>query len=337
MSIASTPLADAYCAGLAARASADTNAAGEPAAGRIERDAFASDSDRADLEQALQTACERAEKTWPGVGIARTEFVTYLATGAATLALGADGAPETVSEVYLAHACGRGDATALDHLERYYLARIPAAVSHMKLPAATVDEVTQQVRAKLLVPGPDGRAKIADYAGRGKLRGLVQLVAVRAAISLLRKHRREVHGGDDDLAAVPAPGDDPELGYLKARYRDQFRAAFAESVTDLSARERNLLRLHLLRGVTLAALAEMYSVHRATVTRWLAKARATLFASTRRRMRARLECDADEFDSVMRMIESRLDVSVQRLFATDAEADIPAPAAGPEEVGSGSQ
>lgn len=266
----------------------------------------------------MQTICARAEAAWPGIELARPDFVSYLASHQIALDGPDDGPRDALTDIYLAHACGLGEPTALAYLDRHYLARVPAAVGHMNLPAATVDEVAQQVRDKLLVARPGKPPKIAEYAGRGRLRGLVQLVAVRTAISLLRKHKREVPSAAEDLMAVPAPDDDPELGYLKARYRQQFRAAFAESVGDLSARERNLLRLHLLRGVTLAALADMYSVHRATVTRWLAKARESLFAGTRRRMRKQLSCDADEFESVMRLIQSRLDVSVQRLFATEA-------------------
>lgn len=327
MKMSSTPLADGYRAALAT--------AGEPKdsdhadlsgdlAGDLSGDlaVHLSDAARDALERELAAICERAEQTWPGVALTRVEFVGYLAECGVPLQsqvqsdAGAESGAGTITDVYLAHACGRGDPAALAHLERHYLARVPGAVAHMKLPAATVDEVTQQVRDKLLVAGPGAQPKIAGYAGRGKLRGLIQLVAVRTAISLLRKHKREVYAEPDDFTALPAPLDDPELGYLKARYRREFRSAFADSVADLTARERNLLRLHLLRGVTLAALAEMYSVHKATVTRWLAKARATLFAGTRRRMRAQLSCDADEFESVMRLIQSRLDVSVQRLFAT---------------------
>lgn len=268
--------------------------------------------DDAALERELVAVCERAEAAWPEVELAREVFVGELANSGVGLFSGTG----VAEEVYLACACGRGQPTALAYLDKHFLSAIPACVAHMKLSAATVDEVTQLVREKLLVARDGGAPKIAAYAGRGKLRGLVQLVSVRTAISLLRKTKRHVSGGDDELLAVPAPHDDPELDYLKKRYRRVFREAFHDSVGDLTDRQRNLMRLHLLGGVTLDALATMYAVHRATVTRWLAKARQTLFSGTKRRMRRRLDVGDDEFESVMRLIESRLDVSVQRLFAT---------------------
>ena len=297
-----TPLSDVYCA----RRPSDQRAEG---------------AERASLEQQLATLWQRAQDTWADVSIPVGLFLEQLAESGVDLA--ADIAPRAAEDIFLASACGLGDDTALRHLERHYLSVVPAALAHMKLPAAMVEEVAQLVRSKLLVAAPGERPKIAEYASRGKLRGLIQLVSVRTAISLLRKQKRESPASEDRLLQLPTPGDDPELGYLKARYRRDFREAFADSVQDLTPRERNLLRLHLLRGVTLHALASMYSVHRATVVRWLAKAREKLFSGTRKRMRKRLDVDADEFDSVMRLIQSRLDVSVQRLFATDADADEP--------------
>jgi hypothetical protein len=51
------------------------------------------------------------------------------------------------------------------------------------------------------------------------------------------------------------------------------------------------------------------------VVRWVAAARATLFAATRDRMRAELG-GGDELDDALALIQSRLDVSVGRLLAS---------------------
>ena len=75
-----------------------------------------------------------------------------------------------------------------------------------------------------------------------------------------------------------------------------------------------------MRKVTLEALATMYGVHRATITRHLASARATLERETRREMGRTLSLPPSELDEVMALIRSRMDVSVDRLLATiDAE------------------
>lgn len=239
-------------------------------------------------------------------------FADYLAGRDGLGTVGDDGA----AELYLACACAHGDPKALALFDAHFLDVVPAALGHMKLPSATVDEVRQMVREKLLVANADGARRLDQYAGQGKLRGLIQVVAVRTAISLLRKTKREAPLGDDALAAIQTPEHDPELAYMKARYRGEFKICFEAAVRGLESRDRNLLRLHLLDGVTLEQLAEMYGVHRATVVRWLAKVRKTLFSETRKQMRARLDVSPDEFESLMGLIQSRLDVSVNRMLQT---------------------
>lgn len=209
-----------------------------------------------------------------------------------------------------ARDCARGDRAALDRFERDYLAGLPAALAHMKLPAALVDEVVQQTRVKLLTGDPP---PLVGYVGHGNLRGLVQVVATRFALDHLRAAGRLAP--DDGTADLAAIDDDPELAYLKAHYRDAWKAAFTAAALALEPRDRNLLRLHHLSGVTLDALAAMYAVHRATAVRWLADARAKLLSGTRTRLASDLSVSDAELDSIIALIDSRLDASVARLLA----------------------
>lgn len=260
------------------------------------------------LEPALEDACAAAERAWPGVAIDRTALAAALAERLAPGTVTADAAVELA----LALGCARGDRAALDAFERAYLADVPAGLAHMKLDRAVVDDLLQEVRTKLLTAPPGERPRILDYAGHGKLRGLCQVMAARAAVSRLRSTRRTAP--DDDVAALAAAGDDPELAFLKAHYRDAFKSAFTTAAAALDARDRNLLRLHHLGGVTLDQLAAMYGVHRATAVRWLADVRKRLLAGTRAALRDQLAVSADELDSIMELIGSRLDASVRRLL-----------------------
>lgn len=213
------------------------------------------------------------------------------------------------AERALADGCARGDPEALATLERDYLAPARAGLAHMRLPAAALDDVMQLTREKLLVGDPP---RLCGYAGQGKLRGLVQVVATRAALDHVRAQARLVP--DDGAADLAAIDDDPELAYLKAHYRDAWKTAFTEAAGALDARDRNLLRLHHLSGVTLDALAAMYGVHRATAVRWLADARAKLLSGTRTRLASALTVSTAELDSILELIDSRLDASVGRLL-----------------------
>ena len=218
---------------------------------------------------------------------------------------------ERAAELALGMACAQGDPTALMILERTYLSALPRAIGHMKLDADTVDEVVQEVRRKLLVGDPP---KIGEYAGKGSLRGLLKVTATRTAISLLRKTGR-VGPGDEPIVDA-SQSHDLEASFLKREYRGVFCDAFEAAIRGLDRHERNLLRLHFLGKVTLEQLAKMYGVHRATIVRRIAAVRESLEKETRGKMRDALKLDARELDSVMELIRSRLDVSVERMLHT---------------------
>ena len=155
-------------------------------------------------------------------------------------------------------------------------------------------------------------SRILDYAGRGRLRGLVQVTATRTAIDRIRHEHRETELPARELAA----SGDVVLSLIKAQYREAFSAGFARAVASAPRRDRNLLRLHFLGGVTLEQLAQMYSVHRATIVRWLAAARATVLDHTREHVATTLGAPAEELDEMFALVHSRVELSVERLLAS---------------------
>jgi RNA polymerase sigma-70 factor (ECF subfamily) len=81
-----------------------------------------------------------------------------------------------------------------------------------------------------------------------------------------------------------------------------------------SAEDRNVLRYHFAHGLTIDQIGALYHVHRATAARRVAKARDELLAGTRRRLMARLALNRADLDSVMRLIESSIHVSLRRVL-----------------------
>ncbi len=250
----------------------------------------------------------------PGVVVPWPRLIRELAARTAQRDLQAVNTDAAV-ELALACACVEQDPRALSHFEQHYAAVVPRALAHMKLDPSVVEDVTQLVRTKLLVADADGEIKLVRYAGGGSLRGLVKVTAVRTAISELRKR-----GARDQPAAeldrLAEQTDDPELGFLKAHYRQAFAEAFEQAVTALDRRERNVLRMHLIGAMTLEEVARMYGVNRSTIVRTLQRARARLLSETRKVMRERLAVGGTELDSVVALIRSRLDVSVGRMLQT---------------------
>ena len=227
-------------------------------------------------------------------------------------------------ELWLAFACARGAAEALAAFERDYFSEIRTGLSRLAPDPALLDDVTQQVRIQLFIPRDDGPPRIAEVVGRGSLRALIRVIALRAGISFLRKHGREVAvAGVEDLLDVPLGAEPPELVHMKAHHRAEFRRSLQEAIDALTARQRNLLRMHFIQRVTLHQLATSYGVDRATVTRWIAQARRDLYRHTRKDLQARLRLDPAELTSFIRVIESGFDVSVQRMLGQDAPGGEP--------------
>ena len=255
---------------------------------------------------------DEAAAAWPGVVVDKAEVV---AAFVAKLA-GDDPPPIAaagLSELYLALACAKGNEAAIAAFERAFLDVVPVALASMKLPAATVEDVRATVRDKLLLAEGGGTPRIVDYAGRGRLRGLIQVTATRTAIDRIRLEDREAElPADHQLAGAG----DVELSLIKAQYREAFVAGFTVAVATLERRDRNLLRLHLLGGVTLEQLAQMYGVHRATVVRWLGAARSALFDATRAHVAKSIGAPADELDQMFELVRSRVELSVERLLAS---------------------
>ncbi len=208
----------------------------------------------------------------------------------------------------LAAAALCGDAAALRRLEALLVTEVRRAVAPIDRSPDFIDEVTQLVRERLLV----SPARLADYAGQGPLEAWVRAVSVRVALNARRPGARE-----DLVSSVPEQRQlepDPELALLRARHHDAFKAAFAAAVASLSPRDRTLLRLTTLDGLTLAQVGTMYGKDASTISRWLAASRQQLLDDTRARLGEQLGVTGSALDSVMRAADSELNLSISRLL-----------------------
>jgi RNA polymerase sigma-70 factor (ECF subfamily) len=217
-----------------------------------------------------------------------------------------------IADLYLAFACCRGDEDAIATFEELHGVAITAALRRARTPADAIEDLRQVVRRHLLV---GDRPALASYKGRGSLTAWAGVVALRTAMNATRGKPRPVVPLEEtsDLASL---GDlqDPELDYLRARYHADFRTAFAKAVTELPARERSLLHQHLVEKLTVREIGRIYGVNSGTVARWLVRARELLAEHTTTELRVHLRVTPVELDSIMRLIRSRVDLSLSRVF-----------------------
>lgn len=227
-----------------------------------------------------------------------------------------DGAPtdEIVEGLHLACACARGEAAAVRAFDETYMPDVTRAVAKLRLRPEDVADVVQSLREQLLVGKNGAPPRIAEYRGTGDLAGWLRVTAVRAGLKRIRGQKREVDVDDVQLAAR-SMGDDLELAYMKEGYRRVFREAFAAAMGTLDAREKNLLHQHFVDGLTVDELGTLYGTHRATAARWVQRAREHLLDETKKEFAKRAGISARECASVLRMVRSRIDVTLSKLLA----------------------
>lgn len=219
------------------------------------------------------------------------------------------------ADLYLCFACLGGDAHALAALDAALVSAVEGPLVRLGLPRHEREEVTQSLRARLLV-GDERGPRLSDYVGKGSLAGWLRASAVNAGLNRQREQAR-ARVVDDEGAWLtsPSPDDDPELAALKRSCGAAFRQAFGEAIAGLSPRSRLLLRQHLLDGLSHEQLGALHGVHAVTAFRWLRDARAEVTAATRQRLGAALRLRPAELDSMLRLLESQLDASVSRLLS----------------------
>jgi RNA polymerase sigma-70 factor (ECF subfamily) len=268
------------------------------------------------LAPIVEQARTEARARWPEISIDAPSFLAYLRErhlanagrekGVSTWHLG---------DLALAFACAKGDERALARFEREYITQVPLFLAGAPSAAkANVEEVCQVLRVRLLVTHASKPRGIAGYSGRGALGAWLRVAALRAAQDLV-KRRREVNA--DSMRELRADGPTPEQAVLKRSTSRAFRGALEMVLKGLSAKDRNLLKMHFLDGMSTDTMATFYGVNGSTVRRWLIGVRAAVERETKRELAARLRLGPRELESMMAALESRMDVSISRFLKSE--------------------
>lgn len=260
---------------------------------------------------ALEEALAAGRAAWPEVAIDRAALDRQLARALE----GAQG-PLRLADLYLACASLAGDPAALRALDGLIRAAAARAAGELGQGGWLADEIALTLRERLLVADGELAGRLASYLGHGPLERWLAVAAARTGLNALRAQRREQALDDSRLAALPSPEADPELDLLRRRHRAAFEDAIRDAFAGLeSARDRNLLRLYYFDRLGLDRLAQMYNVHGSTVSRWLAAVRQNVFDQTLRLLVERLGLPESELASMLRLLQSDLDLTLSRLLA----------------------
>ena len=267
------------------------------------------------LEADLAAACARGQAAFDKLVLDGTTFARHLARavklgGATPRALSA----LAIEDLFLACACLAGIEGAAAEFSARHGATIRGTIARI-VRGADNGEVEQQLVASLLVGSAAAPARIGSYAGKAPLERWLGVAAQRAALMWLRDNRTEARAREGAAAEPAGSGNThPEIAFLKDRYRGDFEQALKESLARLPERQRMLLRLHIVNGVSVEKIGQMFAVSQPTASRWLAAARETLLDDIKATLRNRLGASSQELASLAGMVASRLDLSLSMLL-----------------------
>jgi RNA polymerase sigma-70 factor (ECF subfamily) len=264
---------------------------------------------RSELEPALLALVDEGRRRWPAFAVPAAEFATYLRERAGTAGL-----PPLAhaGDLLLACACMRGEQAALQAFQELYDPIVRRVCSRRRVDPALADDARQALYERLLVSRNGQPPRVADYRGQGRLEGWVATAASTTLLMMQRAAGRRREQPESSASNELVGALDPELEFIRARYKSELEEAIAGALSELGDRERTLLRLHLGERLSIDTLGAMYGVNRATAARWLVAARQMLLERARAAMRARLGSSDAELESLGVLLQSQLHVSLAR-------------------------
>ena len=267
---------------------------------------------------ALLSLFAQGREAWPALDVTLDRFVKHVAKVAPPDSSADELGGLSGEGLLLCAACLDDDPKAANVFDTVFLAPLSRVLGKLEGGRELSADTLQQLRAQFFAPSAGQTSAFLMYSGRGALAVWLKVLAVRAAQKLRRGAAKNAETSDDGLSTIPAPDADPELRFLKLQHRTHFKAVFAEALAALEPRERSVLRMSLVEGLSIDDIGKVYDVHRATAARWLGAAREQLVSTTRRRLAERLRVSESELDEMMGAVQSNLSISLSVGLASKA-------------------
>jgi RNA polymerase sigma-70 factor (ECF subfamily) len=184
-------------------------------------------------------------------------------------------------DLCLATACAKGDDAAWEDFFREYRSYLVSIARTMTQDAGAAEQLADSTFAELYGLRESGGARISKfsfYSGRGSLRGWLRAVVFQLSADHHRQSSRLVQTDEpEDMDRLAQAAEKPErrvapdLEFVRERYSDAVAQALRRAMSDLEPRERLLLAYYYYDEMTLRQIGQLFDVHEATISRWLAK------------------------------------------------------------------
>jgi RNA polymerase sigma-70 factor (ECF subfamily) len=231
-------------------------------------------------------------------------------------------------------ACEQGNQKAWTDLVERFSATVRSAARSASSNEEGAEDLAQSIWAELhgLRVREDGRpaGKLAYYSGRGSLAGWLRAVVAQLAIDQHRKQSRLVQTEEDaDFDRIIQQGEDertwsghgasanPELQISAKLASAQMQKALAESVKQMSAEDRLLVKLYYFDGLRLREAGAVLGVHEATASRRLTRIHGELRQQVERLLIEKGGWTQPETARAFSEVALNLETDIEPLLATE--------------------
>ena len=265
--------------------------------------------DDAALSKLLALHYARGRRAYPRVVVREQAFGRHLARCAS------DGKTESLADlpaedIYLACACAAHLPGAATAFERKFGAVIRRAIARVLSTQDERQEAEQRTWHRIFVEDGQGPPRITQYLGQGPLEAWVAVASMRIAVSFHRAESTERRLRTRIIADTAEV--DPEWRSMKGELRPAFEAAVSTALGELEARERMIVKLHIVSGMTIEAISKTLGVTRQAVSKTFTNTRKRILSDVEVFLQRRLHIPEEDLSSVLRLVASRLDLSISR-------------------------
>lgn len=270
-------------------------------------------------ETQLRQLIDQLQSIWPDINLSPEIFLAFIAERVREpITPEAFFSSMKFTDLYWACGCVQGDKTSISIYQEQIFPHLEKNLLAFELSSKIIEDIKQHLFQKLFIGDNQNKPKICYYLGEGDFLTWLRVVAIRHAIDLFRKGQKEAPLYEWAFSQLADEEDDPEMLFLKQKYHLEFQDAFKRAIVSLSSKERNLLRYQLIDELTWDQMASLYHVHRATIARWLHNIRSKLFNLTRQNLLSQLDLPAEEFESIIRLIQSQMHITITRLLTEES-------------------
>lgn len=228
-----------------------------------------------------------------------------------------------IEDLFLALACARGDNAAWEiFLQRYknYIFKIAHIFCNSSDSAV---ELAESVCGELFLPRlPDGPAtdnKIATYNGKCSLQGWLKVVVSHAAVDAIRRKKPLIQLDGDSREQQTIAVTQPKSGQFAIHLDDTkhvhaVEQALQKSLKELPPKEKLLLDYYYYHGLSLKEIGVYFSVHEATISRWLDAIRKKIKKSVEKTLKAELGLKQAQLNELWTMAVEKVNIELKELI-----------------------